>query len=244
MKVKNLGIFFRSDLNLKNRWWHRLLSVVFMISFIVVNYLVFSSIINKGYFPRYSKTDTLFNRMDTDVHIIGDLVYYDEKISGNENGLYGVNEGETIHDEDGNYFYHGQSFYSLSGGTLVKQKYYCSKNISNQIEKVSEITGINYYKANLELVSLNDFKEYLIKNNATCVMVWNNLDGLKNVGDAKKALTWGLEAEGMNIYKVSLISSLLYISWCFFIIVIYSSILILIYYKVVLYIIFGNYKNE
>jgi len=72
----------------------------------------------------------------------------EEKIAVYEHNLYGVNKGETIHDEYGNYFYKGQSFYSLGGDFLLKQKYYCAKNISAHVEEISQITGVFYYKGN------------------------------------------------------------------------------------------------
>ena len=37
--------FFRTDLNLKNRWWHRLLFVAFIIAFIALMVLYFSGFI-------------------------------------------------------------------------------------------------------------------------------------------------------------------------------------------------------
>ncbi len=132
--------------------------------------------------PSYVKIGMLSDRMDSEIRLIGDLVKPGEKIAMYEHNLTGA-EGESLYDKN--------------GGWLLKQEYYCSKNISNKVEEISKKTGVAYYKGNLNLVSLEDFKSYLSQNNANCVQV---LD-LQRSGETKKVLSWGLEADDMAIWK-------------------------------------------
>jgi hypothetical protein len=133
--------------------------------------------------PTYIKVGMLSDRMDSEIRLIGDLVKPGEKIAVFEHNLY-----ETAN---------GESLYEKNGGFLLKQEYYCSKNISSQVEEISKKTGVFYYKGDYNLISLEDFKKYLLQNNANCVEV---LD-LERSGDTKKVLSWGLEADDMAIWK-------------------------------------------
>lgn len=132
---------------------------------------------------RYEKVALLSDRMDSEIRLIGDLVKPGEKIA-----LYDYNLDETAN---------GISLYEKNGGWLLKQEYYCSKNISSQVENISKKTGVTYYKGDFDLVSLDDFKNYLSQNNANCIQV---LD-LERSGKTKKVLAYGLEADGMVIWK-------------------------------------------
>jgi len=132
---------------------------------------------------KYVKVAMLSDRMDSEIRLIGNLVKPGEKIA-----LYDYNLDETAN---------GVSLYEKNGGWLLKQEYYCSKNISSQVENVSKKTGVTYYKGDFDLVSLEDFKNYLSQNNANCIQVLN----LERSGETKKVLAYGLEADGMIIWK-------------------------------------------
>jgi hypothetical protein len=243
-KKEFLDNFFRKDLKLKDRWWHRFLLILFVALFIWVVWITISNMLEDNQLPKYARVEKLSDRMTNDVQLIGDLVKTNEKIAIYEHNLYGTNQGETISDGEGNSFYHGQSFYELRGGELLKQKYYCSSNISNQVERVSDIMGVYFYKGNQKVVTLSDFKSYLKQNNANCIMVWN-MDSEEYFGTKeKKALAWGLAADDMVVWKVSIIKSIFSVAFQVSIIVIGFMILLVIYYKVILNIIFGSKKKD
>ncbi|MDP3769875.1 MAG: hypothetical protein Q8R40_02985 [bacterium] len=219
MKTDFWNNFFRKDLNLKNRWWHRLLFVAFIVAFIVSVWL---SVANTQW-PKYAKVGMLSDRVDNQIHLIGSLVQPEERI--------GVYEG-NVHGSD----------YSHNGGWLLLQEYYCSKDISSKVEEISSKTGVNSYKGNLDLVSLSEFKNYLVQNNAICVQVLG-LDNPQRYGNVKKVLSYGLEADDMAVWQPSTIKS---VFWAFQItlwVVLGFAVLVVVYYKIFLYIIFGSKKN-
>ncbi|MFA6547651.1 MAG: hypothetical protein WCT11_01755 [Candidatus Magasanikbacteria bacterium] len=133
--------------------------------------------------PEYVKVGMLSDRMDSEIRLIGDLVKSGEKIAVYEHNLYETLNGENLYDKN--------------GGWLLKQEYYCSKNISSQVETISKKTGITQYKGNYNLVSLEEFKKYLLQNNANCVQVL----GLEHSGVTTKVLSLGFEADDMAIWK-------------------------------------------
>lgn len=220
--------FFRTDLNLKGRWWHRLLFIIFIIAFITLIGVSISSSIDDAQLPKYSSVGMLSERMDDKIRLIGELVKSDEKVAVYEHNLYGT--------------YNGKSFYSGNGGWLLKQEYYCAKNISNKVEEISAKTGVNYYKGDLDLVQLNEFKKYLSQNNANCVSV-NSYNPLDN-SETRKKLMWGLEADDMVVWKVSIAKTIFSILQQIFFIVLGFLAVIVIYYKIILYIIFGSKKID
>lgn len=210
--------FFRRDLNLSGRWWHRLLFVIFIIAFIVS---AWASMVNTQW-PRYSKVGMLSDRVDNQIRLIGSLVQLEERIGVNEGNVYG-------------------SDYSHNGGWLLLQEYYCSKNVASNVDEITAKTGVNFYKGNLDLVPLNDFKDYLAQNNAICVQVLDH-DNVQRYGNAKKALSYGFEAEDMAVWQPSTVKFLFSVFQSVLWVVIGFAILIVIYYKVFLYIVFGSRK--
>lgn len=210
--------FFRKDLNLSGRWWHRLLLVVFVIAFIVFAWISVENI----QWPKYVKVGMLSDRVDNQIRLIGSLVKSEERIGVYENNVYG-------------------SYYSHNGGWLLLQEYYCSKNASSKVEEISAKTGVNSYKGNLDLVSLGDFKNYLSQNNAICVQVLD-LDNVQRYGNVKKALSYGFEADDMNVWQPSTIKSIFGSFQSILWVILGFAVLVVIYYKVFLYIIFGKEK--
>lgn len=211
--------FFRKDLNLKGRWWHRLLFVAFIIAFIAS---AWASVANTQW-PKYSKVGTLSERVDNQIRLIGSLVQSEEKIGVYEGNVYGTD-------------------YSHNGGWLLLQEYYCSKDVANKVEEISAKTGVNSYKGNLDLVSQSEFKNYLSQNNAICVQVLD-LDNAQRYGNVKKALSYGFEADDMAVWQPSTAKSIFGAIQSVFWVVLGFAVLLVIYYKVFLYIIFGNKKN-
>lgn len=161
--------------------------------------------------------------MDNQIRLIGSLVKPEERIGVYEGNVYG-------------------NYYSHNGGWLLLQEYYCSKNISSKVEEISAKTGVNFYRGNLDLVSLSDFKNYLAQNKATCVSVnsYNPLDK----SETREKLMWGFEPDGMAIWQESLAKSIFAVLQTLFFVSLGFIILLVIYYKVFLYIVFGKEKEN
>lgn len=220
--------FFRSDLDLKDRWWHRFLFIVFIICFVAFLGNSISSAIDDAQLPKYSSVGMLSDRMDDNTRLIGNLVKSDEKIAVREHNLYGSYQGKTS--------------YSGNGGWLLEQEYYCAKNISGKIEEISARTGVAYYKGDVNLVQLSEFKKYLSQKNAHCVHVLE-IDSVERYGNVKKALSWGLEANDMSIWRVSIAKTTLSVFGQIFFITLGFLVVVVIYYKIIIYIVFGSRKN-
>jgi hypothetical protein len=178
--------------------------------------------------PKYAKVGMLSDRMDSEIRLIGSLVKPEEKISVYEHGLYGE--------------YNGKTFYDRNGGWLVDQEYYCSKNISDQVEKVLEKTNIDNFCGNTCFVSKENFKEYLKQNKANCISV-NNYNPL-DTNETRKKLMWGLEADEMAIWQESLIKSIFAVSQTIFFVSFGFFVLLVFYYKVFIFIVFGRKNND
>jgi len=208
------------------------LFVAFILAFVVVVGFSISNMSNDAQLPKYTKVGMLSDRMDTEIRLIGNLVKPDEKIAVHEHNLYGS--------------YLGESFYDGNGGWLLEQEYYCSKNISDKVEEISRQTGIYDYSGPKDYTiggSLEDFKKYLLKVNANCVDV-RKLDPSDQIGNVKTVLGWGLEADGMAVWQESLIKSIFAVLQTLFFIAIGSLVLLVLYYKVFLYIVFGRWRND
>ncbi len=194
--------------------------VAFVVAFVAVVWGVIADTLNSAQLPKYTKVGILSDRVDAEIRLIGNLVQPGERIGVYEGNVYG-------------------NSYNQNGGWLLRQEYYCSKNISSKVEEISAKTEINYYKGNLDLVSLSDFKNYLAQNSALCVQVLG-LDNPERYGNVKKALSWGLEADDMAVWAPSTVKSVFAVLQSVFFIALGFLVILILYYKVFLYIVFGK----
>lgn len=225
--------FFREDLILKNRWWHRFLVVVFFLCLAIITIGLICAIYKQNDLPKYKKLGILEDRIGSQVYLIKDLVKSKEKISDNE--------------------YYLNNSYNKNGESLLNTQTYCSNNIPNHIEEISKTTGVYYYKGNTQLIDLDSFKNYLYENEAKCVEVFiyttgGFLSGIigspeYEANPAKTVLSWGVDYENWGIYKVSISKSIAYVFIIFLSLFIFFFAILVFYYKVILYVIFGKYKK-
>jgi len=71
----------------------------------------------------------------------------------------------------------------------------------------------------------------------------NSYNPLDN-SETRKKLMWGLEADDMVVWKVSIVKTIFSILQQIFFIVLGFLVVIVIYYKIILYIIFGSKKID
>lgn len=225
--------FFRKDLHLMNRWWHRLFFVVFIITYILTVTFTISSMVDDYQLPKYKKVDMLSDRMTNKVQLIGNLVESSEKIAVYEHNLYGS--------------YLGDNFYDKNGGWLLEQQYYCANNISDHIEEISQITGVRNYKGNSELVSLDEFRLYLRRQADGCVERLK-LNPVKSFADfsnpANYTLVWGLGADSMAVWQISILKTVFAVLLPILFTTIGFALLLVIYYKIFLFIVFGRKNTD
>ncbi len=224
--------FFRKDLNLKNRWWHRLLLVLFFVSFAVsLLYATFHT----GQPDRYRQVSSLKDRMTNNLTKIGDLVKPGERIGENEN---------RINDD----------LYYKNGGFLLSQNIYCAKNVTNHVDDFAKSNGASHFKGNDAIimassqVSSDEFKHYLTSESGNCIeianlsdyenknIIWSGIDKVVERSVFTNSMdVWTLDHTKTNLNRI--------FNPAYLGILILFGIIMILYYKVLLYIIFGNNKQ-
>ncbi|MDD5179285.1 MAG: hypothetical protein PHY86_03395 [Candidatus Gracilibacteria bacterium] len=235
MKSNLINNFFRKDLNLKNRWWHRLLFVVFITTFTSLVIVNAYDILGDGKFQQWKKVDALKERITSEIKPISALIKVGEKI-GEDNADYALNYGS---DE----YYNG-----------ILNDVYCSTELSNNYEKIKNDRNINsLYIRNLydrNNVSPDIFSNYIKQNDIRCLTV-DAYTTYDTSGQVSEKLTF-LEPDksyqdNWSFYEKSPIKTIMYIVEMLAIILSISFLvfagIIVIYYKVFIYIIFGSKKN-
>ena len=233
--------FFRKDLNLKNRWWHRFLFIFFILSFVVFtiyNIMLYSvsDMFRGGSVQQWSKVDALSERITPEINSIGAYIKLGEKVAEDDR-VYVLNDRP---DE----YYKG-----------VINDVYCSTNLADNIIKIKNIRKIN----NLFIrdlygtrdVSLGDFQDYIKQNNIYCMIVDaytkydvnGQIDGKLSFLEPDRAYqnNWSFYKKSTSktiLYFIEMVPIILAVSFLIF------AMITTIYYKIVLYIIFGNKKNE
>jgi hypothetical protein len=225
---KILNWLLRPDLNLKSKWWHRLLLVIYIVALIGVIIFTISIFLDSNQIPKYKKIGDLSERMTDQPQLLKNIV--------------NTNAGERV----AKYEYNLYDFrYELDSLQLLNMPYYCSKDISSDIDGLSKNLSIDFYKSDTDRVSLNEFKEYLILMDANCVSVGTFSKYNPNMGKiltTEKTLFWCLEAEGLGIYKVSILQTSLNIALTLLYVFAFFIVILIAYYKIVLYVIFGSKK--
>jgi len=167
--------------------------------------------------PRYKKIDTFKNRLNEEVRIIWEIVKNNEKIAQYEHNLY--------------WSYEGKNWYDRNGWYLLQQKYYCAKNISEHVDEVSKRTWIYTYEADYrKIVEIEEFKKYLHDMDAECVSLEEN------------HFSWWLFTDKMNIWGVSYLKTAGSLLLTLFSVGCFGLFVLIIYYKIFIYIIF--WKNH
>ncbi len=222
--------FFRKDLNLRNKRWHRLLLVVFLVSFLIS---IVYSISTHNPSSDYKQVATLNDRMSTKPTLIKELIRPNERI--------GTYESEV-----------STNLYENNGGWLLNQKIYCASDIENHIGEFATQNNVKYFKGNdayllpTSQITLEEFKQYILDSGSKCITkgsvkdyqdkdrVWSNID---------YAIERSFFADDMNLYEIDTTKSISGLVINILLIVLAYLIALAIYYKAILYIVFGTPKN-
>lgn len=221
----------RKDIDLKNKWWHRLLKVIFFILIAWLLYFIFFE--GFGYKIRYEKIESLNERIPNNLITIAELKKPGEVLSSYEPSPPN---------------YNGDSFSSA----IDPKEFYCSNNLADNIELLMNKTGIktlfirDIYGTNN--VSLEVFSNYIKENNIKCLWTDSiNVDYEKIYFLGPSTFFESDEYDNYYFYKIStsktvmtVVSNLLLSS---LIVIVLSFLIILIYNKVFLYIIYGKEKK-
>ena len=228
--------FFRKDLNLKNRWWHRLLSIVFIFSLFMFVICGISDIFRDRQVQQWKKAETLSERITSEINPVSSFIKVGEKI-GKDDRTYVLNNQPD-------------AYYKSTLNNV-----YCSTELSNNIEKIKSERQIkslfirDLYGTNN--VPLETFTNYIKQNNIHCLIVdaYTTYDsdgqaiGKLSFLEPKKTYQddWSFYEKSSDktiTHILEMLVTVFAISFAIFIGI------IVIYYKIFLYIIFGCKKNE
>lgn len=209
--------FFRKDLNLGRKWWHRFLVVVFFLGLIISVIKAFTSTLIHPSYLIGKQVATLNSRLTSDLVVASNLVKPWE-IAGNSSFL-----PDTFWDNR-------------------SSEIYCSREPSKYINEIQKITGVyTLYNANgIKVSSPKTFSDSLEESNSFCIIIdnfqnWNRGLRPRPMNDYSFYKTSFVE----NIkYHFSIILSNLSV------ILIASLLLLIIYYRIIIYIIYGKRKKK
>lgn len=230
MKGKFWNNFFRKDLNLGGRWWHRLFLVIFFATFVWALFTMYDDLFSTShpYIPQWKVVSTVDERITTEVKQIRDLKRFGERVEERDRS-YALNSST---EED--------SLYA---------DFYCSTDLENQISAVQNISGIeNLYIRDVygrNNVPIETFANYVRDNDITCLIP----DAYTISENAKLRF---LEPLGPNslfgkdlvFYEKSGFLTAWYVLQMFLLVIAVFVGIAIIYYKVFLYIVFGKRKKE
>jgi len=212
---KILTFFLRKDLNLKEKWWHRLFKVIFFAGIVVIIYIAIYDSYNN---EQYKTVDTLGNRLTSQVNVAKDLLKKDESFGYPRYPIYQLEDMDT--------------------------KTYCSKNIWNNLKEISKISSYDYYGFYSREINayvktpLESYSEQLKNSDVVCLTKdsSNGIYFLNNLSIEYNRDT--------KIYtKDYLLTTLNILLFLLMYITTYVVIVFFLYYKIFLYIIYGK-KNK
>lgn len=234
--------FFRKDLNLGRRWLHRLMVVVFFAWFFYCLFSVCKSAIFEFWIRPIYKVETTFaTRIPSEVKLVREFTNPWERI---QRESYWVNlflfwvywedkYGSLVEKADDDF------------EDMILNKTYCSTELYNQINEVIKKTGTSkiYIDGNSKLVSIATASNYLKANNIQC-FITDSFDGQIHFLSAYKDFQ-----ENYYFYTKTSFSNFLtivgIITWIITITIgltIPFGIILLIYYKIILFIIYWKRK--
>jgi hypothetical protein len=236
----------RDRLELNKKWWHRFLEVLFIISIIslaiyAVIYLVnsYTSIVN-----RWSYSNNVSGKLNSS-NYAGKIVSINE--------LY--NDKEIISDND---LYTNGYFPNLKNKELILPnhplfladgKSFCSNKLDKQIKEIATENDIKLYSTinptrNTLSTSIDAFTSYLYIHDIKCVVVDSYSIENDNGVTTKYAFLRPVDTYNYIIYKYEnkFFDFILYILMTIIGLLLYTFVILFIYKKIILYIIYGNGK--
>lgn len=211
----------RKDLELGKRWWHRLISVVFFCSYLFASYYFISW--NIEYNQQYSRVSSVSDLFSDNLQTLTKI---------NKNTKYVISDKYPPHQNKNSW-----------GFELDKDNTYCSNKIEDQeirdmLKNNTEISQIQFYlrdeRGHRFDVVYATFLNYLKENNVKCVAI----DSFTKYGDT----IFFLEPfnESYYIYEFSFFWTGVEVFGSLVLVTLVFLLLIIFYYKIFLYIIFGG----
>ncbi len=225
MKKNLFSNFFRKDLSLNSRWWHRLFLVIFFISFAWALYTMYDDLFSTShpYVPQWKVVGSVDERITAEVRQIRDL----------------KNVGERVEEKDRSYALNSSEDDSLY------EDFYCSTDLENKISEIQDESGItNLYLAR-KGVSAETFENFIRTNDVKCLIpdAYTNSDGTK-LRFLEPLGPNPLYGKDLVFYEKSRLFTAWYVLQMFLLVIAVFASIAITYYKVFLYIIFGRAEKN
>lgn len=226
--------FFRKDLNLSGRWWHRLLLVIFAISFIWALYTMYDDLFatSHPYIPQWKVVNSVDERLTPAVKQIRDLKMPSERVEELDRS-YALNsqDDDSLYDD-----------------------IYCSSDLENRIDEVQNNSGIRILyirdKYGRNDVPIETFANYIKENNIKCLVpdAYTHYD-INSQEDGKLRFLEPIGPDSafykdLVFYEKSNFLTVIYALKMFLLVIAVFAVAVVLYYKVFLYIIFGSKKID
>jgi hypothetical protein len=216
--------FFRKDLNLGGRWWHRLFLVFFFLCFAWALWMMSSDLFteNHPYIPQWKVVNSVDERITAEVKQIRDLKKF----------------GEQVEEKD-------RSYALNSGDDSLYDDFYCSTDLENRISEIQSKSGITNLYLNRKNTSMETFVNYVRDNDIKCLIP----DAYTNVDDTKLRFLEPLTpnsiyGKDLVFYEKSNLLTAFYVLKMFMLVIAIFAGIAVAYYKIILYIIFGKRKEN
>lgn len=221
--------FFRKDLGLGGRWWHRLFLVIFFVLFAWALYMMYNDLFsaNHSYMPQWKIVGSVDERITEEVKQIQDLKKF----------------GERVEERDRSYTLNSSADDSLYA------EFYCSSELKNKIAEVQSKSGINnlYIRDiyNRNNVPTETFSNYVREHKIKCLVP----DAYTYPENTRVTF---LEPLGPNslygkdlvFYEKSNLLTAFYVLKMFLLVIVIFAGIAVAYYKIFLYVVFGKRKEN
>jgi hypothetical protein len=215
--------FFRKDLNLGGRWWHRLFLVIFFVCFAWALYAMSKDLFadNHSYVPQWKVVDSVDERLIPEVKQIRDLKKFGEQVEEKDRS-YALNlRADSIYDD-----------------------FYCSADLENKILNVQSQSGITNLYLNRKNVSMEVFVNYVRDNDIKCLIpdAYTSSDNTK-LRFLEPLGPNSLYGKDLAFYEKSNFLTAFYVLKMLLLVIAIFFGIAIAYYKIFLYIIFGKKKD-
>lgn len=237
----------RDSIELNKKWWHRFLKVLFILS--IISLAIYTTVLLVNSYPRivnqWNYVNSLSGKLNSSnysgkIVSINDLYSENEVVS--ESDIYTNDYFPNLKNKD--------LLFPYSSPVFVEDtQSFCSDKLDKQIKEIADENNIKLFSTtnptvNTLSTNIDAFTLYVNKNNIECAMIDSysieNDDGVTS----KYTFLRPVDIYKYNIYKyennfsgfilsifISLIGLLLY-----------TFVVLFIYNKIILYIVYGNKK--
>ena len=206
------------DFILNNRWWIRLLKIIFLFSFALACYNKYLFLFYDNSIPQWKEVESVKNRLTSDVKLISEIKENWERVA-------------QKNDSD-------KTTHLNSNDDSLYANLYGSTELGDKISEIQKLTGVTDLRLSGKKVSIDYFSNYIKTNNVNILLVDNyfSFDSF-----FLRPFTEIYEYE-LFFYKKDPIDTAVYISKNFLIIVFIFSAIAYAYHRFIFFIASGRVR--